>query len=121
MGIYLNPGYENFRRTLAADIYVDKTMMHLAYIYALNKYTVIKEMTTGRGFADVVFIPYVPGIPAMIIELKHNKCAESALDQIKEKKYFDSLKDYKGGLLFVGVNYDEKEKTHTCRIEKFVK
>ena len=27
MGIYLNPGYENFRRTLAADIYVDKTMM----------------------------------------------------------------------------------------------
>ena len=27
MGIYLNPGYENFRRSLAADIYVDKTMM----------------------------------------------------------------------------------------------
>ena len=27
MGIYLNPGYENFRRTLAAPIYVDKTMM----------------------------------------------------------------------------------------------
>ena len=27
MGIYLNPGYENFRRTLAAKIYVDKTMM----------------------------------------------------------------------------------------------
>ena len=29
---------------------------------------------------------------------------------IKEKKYFDSLKDYKGGLLFVGVNYDEKDR-----------
>ncbi|MBR0090308.1 MAG: AAA family ATPase, partial [Lachnospiraceae bacterium] len=27
MGIYLNPGYENYRRTLSADIYVDKTMM----------------------------------------------------------------------------------------------
>ena len=27
MGIYLNPGNENFRRTLAGDIYVDKTMM----------------------------------------------------------------------------------------------
>ncbi len=98
-----------------------QSAIYLAYIYALNKYTVIKEMTTGKGFADVVFIPFVPDIPAMIIELKHNKCAESALDQIKEKKYFDSLKDYKGGLLFVGVNYDEKDKTHECRIERFEK
>ena len=98
-----------------------QSAIYLAYIYALNKYTVIKEMTTGKGFADVVFIPFVPDIPAMIIELKHNKCAESALDQIKEKKYFDSLKEYKGGLLFIGVNYDEKDKTHECRIEKFEK
>ncbi|MBP5609009.1 MAG: AAA family ATPase [Lachnospiraceae bacterium] len=98
-----------------------QSAIYLAYIYALNKYTVIKEMTTGKGFADVVFIPYVADLPAMIIELKHNKCAESALDQIKEKKYFDSLKDYKGGLMFVGVNYDEKDKTHECRIERFTK
>ena len=98
-----------------------QSAIYLAYIYALNKYTVIKEMTTGNGFADVVFIPCVPYLPAMIIELKHNKSAGSAIDQIKEKKYFDSLKDYKGGLLFVGVNYDEKEKTHECRIERFEK
>ncbi len=98
-----------------------QSAIYLAYIFALNKYTVIKEMTTGKGFADVVYIPYVPDLPAMIIELKHNKCAESALDQIKEKKYFDSLKDYKGGLMFVGVNYDEKDKTHECRIERFTK
>ena len=26
--------------------------IYLAYIYALNCYTVIKEMTTGKGFAD---------------------------------------------------------------------
>ena len=95
--------------------------IYLAYFYALNKYTVIKEMTAGRGFADVVLLPFVPDLPAMIIELKHNKSAESALDQIKEKKYFDSLRDYKGGLLFVGVNYDEKDKTHVCRIERFEK
>ncbi len=96
-----------------------QSAIYLAYIYALNKYTVIKEMTTGKGFADVVFIPFVPDIPAMIIELKHNKSADSAPDQIKDKKYFDSLRDYRGGLLFVGVNYDEKEKTHECRIERF--
>ncbi len=98
-----------------------QSAIYLAYFYALNKYTVIKEMTAGRGFADVVFIPFVPDLPVMIIELKHNKSAESALDQIREKKYFDSLKDYQGGLLFVGVNYDEKEKTHECRIEQFTK
>ncbi len=95
-----------------------QSAIYLAYIYALNKYTIVKEMTAGKGFADVVFIPFVPGIPAMIIELKHNKSADSALTQIKEKKYFDSLKDYKGGLLFVGINYDD-DKEHTCRIERF--
>lgn len=98
-----------------------QSAIYLAYIYALNKYTIIKEMTTGKGFADVVFIPFVPDIPAMIIELKHNKSAQSALDQIKEKKYFDSLAAYRGGVLFVGVSYDEKNKTHECRIESFEK
>ena len=78
-------------------------------------------MTTGKGFADVVFIPYVPNIPAMIIELKRNDSTESALNQIKEKKYFDSLAQYSGNLLFVGINYDENKKTHTCKIEQFIK
>ena len=78
-------------------------------------------MTTGKGFANVVFIPYVPDMPAMVIELKHNKCADSAIDQIKEKKYFDSLSHYTGDLLLVGINYDEKTKEHECRIERFKK
>lgn len=98
-----------------------QSAIYLAYLYALNKYTVIKEMTTGKGFADVVFIPFVPNIPAMIIELKHNGSTESAIDQIREKRYFDSLEYYQGNLLFVGINYDEKEKTHECRIEKMEK
>ena len=98
-----------------------QSAIYLSYIFALNKFTVIKEMTTGKGFADVVFIPFVPDLPAMVIELKHNKCAESAIDQIRDRKYYDSLSDYKGGLLFVGVNYDEKDKTHECRIERFEK
>ena len=98
-----------------------QSAIYLAYIYALNKYTVIKEMTTGKGFAVVVFIPFVPDLPAMVIELKHNKCAESAIDQIRGRKYYESLSGYKGNLLFVGVNYDEKDKTHECRIERFEK
>lgn len=75
-------------------------------------------MTAGKGFADVVFIPFVENMPAMIIELKRNDCAESAIKQIKEKRYFDSLSSYRGNLLFVGINYDEKTKKHECRIEK---
>lgn len=95
--------------------------IYLAYIYALNEYTVIKEMTTGKGFADVVFIPFKDDRPAMIIELKRNGSAESAIDQIRNKQYFDSLSHYHGDLLLVGINYDEDVKTHTCRIERFVK
>ncbi|MBQ9607429.1 MAG: PD-(D/E)XK nuclease domain-containing protein, partial [Lachnospiraceae bacterium] len=98
-----------------------QSAIYLAYIYALNKYTIIKEMTTGKGFADVVFIPYVPDMPAMVIELKHNKSSESALSQIKEKQYFDSLSNYSGRLLLVGINYDEDKKTHVCQIEKWEK
>ena len=69
------------------------------------------------------FIRYRYRVPlrAMIIELKRNDCADSAINQIKERKYFDSLKHYNGNLLFVGINYDEKDKTHTCRIKRYVK
>ena len=56
-----------------------QSAIYLAYLYALNQYTLVKEMTTGKGFADVVFISYVPDIPAMIVELKHNQSAEGAL------------------------------------------
>ncbi|MBQ0130430.1 MAG: AAA family ATPase [bacterium] len=92
----------------------------LAYFYANLKYTVIKELPTGKGYADLALIPYVPNIPAMIIELKNNKSAESAINQIKEKKYDDLLEHYRGNLLFVGINYDPDTKEHQCRIEKCV-
>ncbi|MBO4320238.1 MAG: AAA family ATPase [Treponema sp.] len=98
-----------------------QSAIYLSYIYALNKYTIVKEMTAGKGYADVVFIPFVPDIPAMIIELKRNGTTESALAQIKEKKYFSSLDNYNGEILLIGVNYDEDEKTHECRIERWEK
>lgn len=98
-----------------------QSAIYLAYLYALNKYTVVKEMTAGKGFSDVTFIPFEEGDPAMIIELKRNGSAASAIDQIKKKEYFASLSHYHGNLLFVGINYDEKEKKHECRIERFDK
>lgn len=90
----------------------------LAYFYATAQYTIIKELPTGKGYADVAFIPFVQNIPAIIVELKNNKSAESAIEQIKERKYDDALSHYRGNMLFVGINYDEKSKRHECVIEK---
>ena len=95
-----------------------QSAVYLSFIYALNKYTCIREMTSGKGFADVVYIPLKSDDPAIIIELKRNSCAETALKQIKDKQYFESLKHYSGKLLFAGINYDERTKKHVCRIER---
>lgn len=91
----------------------------LAYFYATTKYTIVKEFPSGKGYADVVFIPYVPNTPAFIVELKNNKTPETALKQIRLKEYHQALQQYKGELLFVGINYDEKTKEHDCLIETF--
>lgn len=83
----------------------------------------IREMTTGRGFADYVFLPkpeYAEEMPALLVELKWNKSAEAALQQIKEKKYVRAVENYTGNILLVGINYDKKNKAHECIIEKWV-
>ena len=66
-------------------------------------------------------IPFDKSSPALVVELKRNSSTESALKQIREKRYFDSLGNWQGDILFVGVNYDEKTKAHGCKIERFVK
>ena len=96
-----------------------ESAVYLAYIFALNNYTVVREMTAGKGFADMVYIPVCGDDPALVVELKHNKSTETALTQIREKRYCEPLKHYRGRLIFVGINYDEKDKTHTCKIERF--
>jgi hypothetical protein len=90
----------------------------LAYYNAVNDYTVIRELPSGLGFADIVYLPKkYSDKPAMLIELKYNKSAKAAIDQIKEKKYPKSLQNYKGNLLLVGINYDKETKEHSCIIE----
>ena len=108
-----NRSYNN-EDALASAIY-------LAYIYALNEYTAIKEVTAGKGFADVVYIPLEASKTAMVIELKHNGSAESGIEQIKNKQYFDCLSHYEGDLLLIGINYDEGTRMHEAKIEKYVK
>ena len=94
----------------------------LALYAARNFYTIHRELAGGKGFADLVMIPkkQFQGKPALIIELKWDKSARGAIAQIKEKQYFQSLEQYKGNLLLVGINYNKKTKEHECKIEKFV-
>ncbi len=93
----------------------------LAYYSARKDYKIIRELPTGRGFADVVFLPLPKtGKPALIIELKVNKSAETALQQIKDGGYTQALEGYAGEILLVGISYDKdnKNKPHSCVIEK---
>ncbi|MCI8390621.1 MAG: AAA family ATPase [Roseburia sp.] len=93
----------------------------LAYYSARKDYRMIREMPTGRGFADVVFLPLPSaGEPAIVVELKYDKSAKAAIQQIKDKRYTKALEGYAGEILLVGVNYDKDggEKRHECVIER---
>ena len=93
-------------------------VISLAYYSAQKNYTLHREMPAGKGFADIVFEPNRNcNLPALIVELKWGHSAEEAIEQIKRKDYLDCLQNYHGEVLLVGVNYD-KEKHHTCKIER---
>ncbi len=94
-------------------------VISLAYYAARNHYIVHRELASGKGFADIVMIPRKNvDSPALVVELKFNRDADAAIDQIKRKQYPAKLEEYEGHLLLVGVNYDKETKTHCCKIEK---
>ena len=117
---------EEVRREQYAPTYYNneqalRSVIKFAYIVAFGQYMKIEKMPSGKGIADVVFIPKkmsLSNLPAMIIELKWNRTSGGAISQIKEKGYLEVLKDYGGEILLVGINYDEKTKVHTCEIER---
>ena len=95
-------------------------VLSLAYYSARAYYTEIRELPSGKGFADIAYLPRKEHLdrPAMIIELKWDKSADSAIRQIKERNYPLTLSGYGGNLLMVEINYDTKTKIHECIIEK---
>lgn len=93
-------------------------VLSIAYYYARNDYVMHRELASGKGFADIVLIPRKNvDSPAIVIELKVDKDADSALDQICRKEYPAKVAEYAGNLLLVGVSYDRETKQHSYRIE----
>lgn len=84
----------------------------------------IRELPSGRGYADVVFLP-LPSVnkPAIVVELKYDKNVSAAIQQIKDRHYTQVLEGYTGEILAVGINYDREDvnKPHSCVIERLEK
>ena len=99
-------------------------VLTMAYFTAPAYYDIIREHPAGKGYADFIFKPRANagGRPAMVVELKYNQSADTAIKQIKEKRYQGALSGYSDKILLVGINYDaegEEKKHHTCVIEEW--
>ena len=98
----------------------------LAFYTARNQYEIIRELPTGKGYADIAFLPRPnESVPAIVVELKKEQDASIALEQIRNRQYAEKLLDYNGEIILVGINYttnpDNDYKKHTCKIERITK
>ena len=99
------------------------SVLAIAYLSAMQYYfKPIRELPTGRGFADFVFLPkpeYKMDYPAIVVELKWNQNADTAMKQIIDKKYPATIEGYTGDILLVAINYDKDNKEHQCLIQEY--
>ena len=102
-----------------------RSVIKLAYYTYRDNYLQWEELPSGDGYADIVYLPKQDSDwPALVIELKWNQSAETAIEQIKDRRYPEALQGYGGEILLVGVNYDKEapagKRKHSCKIEKWV-
>ncbi|MBP1590627.1 MAG: AAA family ATPase [Oscillospiraceae bacterium] len=100
-----------------------RSVIKLAYYTYRDNYVQWEEIPAGNGYADIAYLPkYDSGYPILVIELKWNKDAKTAIDQIKNRQYPESFKGFGRDIILVGITYDKDEKPgqrkHFCRIEK---
>lgn len=99
-----------------------RSVIRFAYISCVDEFVMIEELASGRGYADIAYIPKrSSAMPILLVELKWNRTSDGAINQIKRNNYPQVFKDYGGDILLVGINYDVKSKKHTCKIEKYKK
>ena len=100
-----------------------RSVIKLAYYTYRDHYVQWEELPAGAGYADLVYLPKQDsGWPALLVELKWNQSAESAMDQIRRKRYPDALKGIGSEIILVGISYDKDaaagERKHRCVIQK---
>ena len=99
------------------------SILSIGYLSTMRYYfKPIREFPAGRGFADFVYLPkpeYSRDYPALVVELKWNQNAQTAIRQIKNRQYPEAVANYADNILLVGISYDKKQKTHNCVIEKY--
>ena len=90
----------------------------LAYYAAKPFYNIFHELPTGKGFADIVFVP-LPNSqrPAIVVELKYDQSADTAISQIKRKNYPASLKGFSKRIILCGINYNKSTSKHEVEME----
>ena len=97
-----------------------RSTIRFAYISCVEEFQEIQELPSGKGYADVVYLPKKgSAMPVMVVELKWNQDADAAIAQIKDRNYPEVFEGYGSEILLVGISYDEKTKKHTCVIEKY--
>ena len=99
-------------------------LVNLLYLSARDSYHVEREDKAGIGYVDFIFYPKVKNEPGIILELKVDSTPEEAIRQIRERGYMLNFKrriggrpEYTGKVFGVGIAYDRKSKTHSCKIE----
>ncbi len=101
-----------------------RSVIKLAYYTYRDHYVQFEELPGGEGFADVVYFPHHDSDwPTLVIELKWNKSAQGAIDQILNKKYANVAERFGTDILLVGINYEKNapsgKRRHTCSIVKY--
>ncbi len=95
-------------------------VLSLAFYYARNDYIFHRELPTGKGFADLVLMPRRKSdCPAILLELKKDLSANTAIGQIHRKEYQGKVLQYDGHAILVGISYDSKSKKHECHIQRY--
>lgn len=75
-----------------------RSVIKIAYLSSVDDFISIQEFPSGKGYADVVFLPR-PGVdkPVLVVELKWDQGAHGANEQIRDRRYLEGIKRGRGG------------------------
>ena len=101
-----------------------RSVIKRAYFSYGDEYVMFEELPAGVGYADIVYLPKRDSmLPVLIVELKWSQSGESALEQIRDRRYPAAFQSYGSDILLVGISYDREaaagKRKHQCRIEKY--